>query len=201
MAKLGRFDQLVEYRRPTIRPRWMTVEQYAALPERLIVRELRYWTNVVAFTSRRDRGHDAARRRSLSLEKWRSSMERRWEIETNFAHLKTTMQMDVLHCHTVQGVLKELLMFAPVYNLARLVILAAAREQHVPHERLSFVDALLAGVGLRTQTQIGTAHQPATPRPIRATRPQTSPQSIPAHDPSQTPASTTASHAKTYGLS
>jgi hypothetical protein len=67
---------------------------------------------------------------------------RRWEVETNFAHLKTTMRMDVLHCQTVDGVLKELCMFALVYNLVRLAMLAAAREQHLPHQRLSFVDAL-----------------------------------------------------------
>jgi hypothetical protein len=67
---------------------------------------------------------------------------RRWEVETNFAHLKTTMRMDVLRCQTVAGVLKELVVFALVYNLARLVMLAAAREQHVSPARLSFVDAL-----------------------------------------------------------
>ena len=50
--------------------------------------------------------------------------------------------MDVLHCETVAGVLKELIVFALVYNLVRLVMLAAAREQQVPHHRLSFVDAL-----------------------------------------------------------
>ncbi len=76
------------------------------------------------------------------LEELAALYGRRWEVETNFAHLKTTMRMDVLHCQTVQGVLKEFIMFALVYNLARLVMLAAAREQHVPPGRLSFVDAL-----------------------------------------------------------
>ena len=32
--------------------------------------------------------------------------------------------------------------FALVYNLTRPVMLAAARDQSVPHDRLSFVDAL-----------------------------------------------------------
>jgi hypothetical protein len=31
--------------------------------------------------------------------------------------------MDVLHCKTVPGVLKELTVFAIIYNLVRLVIL------------------------------------------------------------------------------
>ena len=31
----------------------------------------------------------------------------RWQIETNFGHLKQTMRMDSLHCQTVQNVQKE----------------------------------------------------------------------------------------------
>ncbi|HEX3148585.1 MAG TPA: hypothetical protein VHR66_10905 [Gemmataceae bacterium] len=49
--------------------------------------------------------------------------------------------MDVLRCKTVAGVHKELTMYALVYNLVRLVMLEAAQRQHVPIERISFVDA------------------------------------------------------------
>ena len=66
----------------------------------------------------------------------------RWTIETNFGHIKTTMRMDVLHCKTVRGVLKELTMFLLVYNLVRMTMLEAARRQKVPVDRISFVDAL-----------------------------------------------------------
>jgi hypothetical protein len=67
---------------------------------------------------------------------------RRWEIETNFAHLKTTMKLDVLKCKTVEGVLKELVMFALVYNLVRLVMVRAAAARGTRPQRVSFVDAL-----------------------------------------------------------
>jgi hypothetical protein len=50
--------------------------------------------------------------------------------------------MDVLRCKTVAGVGKELLMFALVYNLVRVVMLEASVRQGVPVERISFVDAL-----------------------------------------------------------
>jgi Transposase DDE domain len=66
----------------------------------------------------------------------------RWQTEVNFRHLKTTMGMEVLHCKSVQGVLKELYMFALAYNLIRLVMLEASRRQKVPLDRISFVDAL-----------------------------------------------------------
>ena len=45
-----------------------------------------------------------------------------YNIETSLAHLKTRMQMDVLHGKTVSGVLKELTVFAIVYNLVRMVM-------------------------------------------------------------------------------
>ena len=44
---------------------------------------------------------------------------RRWQVELNFRHMKITMKMDVLRCETVEGVLKELAMFALAYNLVR----------------------------------------------------------------------------------
>ena len=66
----------------------------------------------------------------------------RWGIETNWGHLKTTMGLDVLKCKTVNGVLKELIVFALIYNLVRLVMGHAARRQHVAIDRISFIDAL-----------------------------------------------------------
>ena len=52
------------------------------------------------------------------------------------------MGMEVLHCKSVEGVLKELHMFAIAYNLVRLVMLEASRHQKVPLERISFIDGL-----------------------------------------------------------
>jgi Transposase DDE domain len=66
----------------------------------------------------------------------------RWQIETLLAHLKTTMQMEVLHCKTVPGVLKELTVFGIVYNLVRMVMWHSAMLQHTKVERISFLDAL-----------------------------------------------------------
>lgn len=66
----------------------------------------------------------------------------RWQVETHLRHLKQTLRMDVLRCRTVEGVHKELTVYALVYNLVRLVMLEAARRQQVPLERVSFVDAV-----------------------------------------------------------
>lgn len=52
------------------------------------------------------------------------------------------MKMDVLRCKTVEGVLKEMLVYAMAYNLVRSVMNEASRVQGVDVERISFVDVL-----------------------------------------------------------
>ena len=124
-------------------PDWLDAAAFAALPETLLVRELRYRTQVAGFRTREVTlvttllDADAYPATDLA-----ELYRRRWEIETNFAHLKTTMKLDVLKCQTVAGVLKELTMFALVYNLARLVMVRAAAAMGVSSQRVSFVDAL-----------------------------------------------------------
>jgi hypothetical protein len=143
VRRLGRRDQLVEYSKPKSKPTWMDKEAYDALPETLMVRELRYSTPqrgvrtrvVTLVTTLLD---PEAYPASALAELYRS----RWRIEGNFRHLKTTMGMEVMHCKSVDGVLKELCAFAIVYNLVRLTMLEASRRQGVPLERISFVDGL-----------------------------------------------------------
>jgi hypothetical protein len=65
-----------------------------------------------------------------------------YNIETALAQLKTTMRMEVLHGQTVPGVLKELAVFAMIYNLVRMVMWHSAMRQHIGVERISFLDAL-----------------------------------------------------------
>lgn len=143
VRRLGHRDQLVEYSKPLALPAWMDQRTYAQLPDTLLVRELRFRTPQRAHRTRvitlvttlldPDR-YPATELAKLYLQ--------RWQIEVNFRHLKTTMGMEVLHCTSVDGVLKEMYMFALAYNLVRLVMLEASQRQHVPLDRISFVDAL-----------------------------------------------------------
>ena len=79
------------------------------------------------------------------------------------------MKREVLHCHTVAGVLKELAVFALVYNLVRLVMLEAARRQAVPVARSSFVAALrwlrVAQPGAPLPKRIVNPHRPGRAEP------------------------------------
>ena len=143
IRKLGKYDQLVEYSKPRSRPEWMSAEEFAELPATLVVRELRFRTKVKGCRAREiTLVTTLVDAETYPADELIALYRTRWGIETNFGHLKTTMGMDVLRCQTVAGVLKELHVFALVYNLARLVMLASANEQRVPLERVSFVAAL-----------------------------------------------------------
>jgi len=142
LKRLGRHDQLVEYVKPRKAPTWMTAEEYAALPATLTVREVRYTIDI---PGRRTRVVTLVTT-LLDPEKYpvadlAALYGQRWQIETNFRHLKQTLGMDVLRCESVPGVEKEVAVYALVYNLVRLVMLEAAQRQEVPVDRISFVDA------------------------------------------------------------
>ena len=167
LHRLGAMDQLVEWIKPKKAPDWMTAEEYAALPERKVVRELRYPVGQPGF---RTRGVtlvttllDAELYPLLDLAEL---YRQRWQAEQHLRELKTTLHMDVLHCKTVNGVLKELHVFAMVYNLARVVLCAAARRQGQPIGRLSFIDAVRWLRSAKAGERIGEARgQPGPARP------------------------------------
>ena len=109
----------------------------------MIVRELRYKVNKKGFRAKEITIVTTLLDHELySLDDIAELFRRRWEIETNFGHIKTTMGMDVLKCKTVDGVLRELHAFALVYNLVRQVMLEFALHQNVPVNRISFIDAI-----------------------------------------------------------
>jgi len=143
IKRLGVTDQIVEWFKSTDKPDWMSKEQFAVLPDSITVRELRYKIHEKGFRPKEitlvTTLLDADR---YTLSDLASLFQQRWEIETNFGHLKTTMRMDVLKCKTVDGVLRELQVFALIYNMVRQVMLEAAHRQNVDVRRISFIDAL-----------------------------------------------------------
>jgi DDE family transposase len=143
LTALGVDDQLVTWLKPKTCPSWLTRETLTALPEALVLREVRYVIGTPGF-----RTHQITLVTTLldpeshPVTDLAELYRQRWQIETSLAHLKTTMRMEVLHCKTVPGVMKEMAVFAIVYNLVRMVMWHSARLQHINVERISFLDAL-----------------------------------------------------------
>jgi hypothetical protein len=139
----GESDQIIVWYKPRMKPKWISKEEYAALPAELTVRVLRYRVespgfrvgDVTVVTTLLDAA-------AYPAEEVAMLYFRRWLVEVNFKHIKVTMKMDVLRCETVEGVLKELAMFALVYNLVRSVTTESARVQGSAPERISVIDTI-----------------------------------------------------------
>jgi hypothetical protein len=147
---LGRDDRVVIYRKPRQRPDWMSEADYAALPSELTVRELRYRVTEKGFRSRRimlvTTLLDPVRYPKAELARLYGL---RWQIETQFRHLKSTLKMAVLKGKSAAIIEREILGYVLVYNLVAREIRSITQERHIAPDRISFIDAvrwLLAGM-------------------------------------------------------
>jgi hypothetical protein len=145
----GDSDQVVVWYKPKKGPSWMTQEEYEALPGEITVRELRYRVEVPGYRVREVTPVttllDGA---AYPAEALAELYFRRWQVEINIRHMKTTMKMDVLRRETVDGVLKELAVFGLAYNLVRSVMGESARLQGVAPDRIGLVDAVRWLIGV-----------------------------------------------------
>ncbi len=143
IKRQGHCDQIVAWRKPRRRPKWMTDDQFASLPEELVVREIKYRIReggcrvreVTLVTTLLDgTGYPAKEIAGL--------YKLRWQVEVDLRDLKTTLGMDMLKGKKVDTVQKEVLVYVLVYNLVRLVMTTAARRQRTRPRRISFIDAV-----------------------------------------------------------
>jgi hypothetical protein len=143
VRRIGKYDQIVRWKRPEAMPGWMTAEQWAAMPQWLEVRELRY-----TLRANGQRTHVVTIATTLLDETTYPHADvaelygMRWRVETRFSELKTTLKMRKLKSKSAEGVLKELAVYCLVYNMVRAVTTAAGLRQKVSPERISFIDAL-----------------------------------------------------------
>lgn len=144
VRRLGKHDHVVEYFKDAARrPQWMGDQEFAALPDSLLVRELR-------FTIPRKGQRTLCVTIATTLldpalypkQKVAELYGVRWRAETHFAQLKTTLGMRKLKSQTSDGVLKELTVYALVYNLVHAVMMRAAEAQGAGPHRISFLDAV-----------------------------------------------------------
>ncbi len=66
----------------------------------------------------------------------------RWQVETHFGELKTTLKMRKIKSKTPDGARKELTVYCLVYNLIHAIMMKAARRQGVTPDRISFIDTI-----------------------------------------------------------
>ena len=137
---LGPRDHLITYAKPKVKPDWLSQSDYDAAPDNLSVRELRVSKGkgakgkILVTTLCCPKRYKKADLKKL--------YQQRWHVELNFRHIKTTLGMDVLSCHTPEMIAKEIWIYLLAYNLIRtLMAQSAVHAACLPNE-LSFKHAL-----------------------------------------------------------
>lgn len=164
--RLGRDDHVVEWIKPQ-RPDWMDKETYAALPEILVMREIRVRVSqkgfrpeeVIVVTTLLDEEEYPA-------EEIAALYRARWNAELDLRSLKTTMQMDILRGKTPDIVRKEIWVHALAYNLIRTVMAQTAQRFGVLPRTISFKGTMQTLLAF--QPQLASATPEALPRLIAA---------------------------------
>jgi len=130
------------WRKPP-RPEWMSVADYAALPEWLRLRAVRVDVRQRGFRTKRlvlvTTLLDAV---AVTFEDLAELYRRRWQAELYLRSLKTTLKMDILRGKTPAMVRKEVWGHLLVYNVVRTLMAQAARAARVRPDELSFTGAL-----------------------------------------------------------
>ena len=140
---LGKQDHIVDWTKPKARPAGMSPEEYAALPEKLRVREVRIVVEQKGFRSKTlDIVTTLFDAKIYTKEAIASLYRRRWSIELNFRHIKTTLGMELLSTKTPEMAYKEVLIYMLAYNLIRSLIWTAKQTYRIDIERISFKGTL-----------------------------------------------------------
>jgi Transposase DDE domain len=130
--RLGKRDHLVVWERPA-RPAWMAQEDYARMPEELVLREARVAQWVLVSTML-----DA---QQVSKEELNALYVQRWHIELDLRAIKTVMGMEIMRCKSASMVQKEVGAYFLAYNLIRAAMAQAAACAKLLPRQLSFCGA------------------------------------------------------------
>ncbi len=181
---IGDCDKLATWYKPKICPIGLSKDEFDALPQTITVREIYYYIIIPGF-----RTHRVSLITTLLDKATYSSLEilclygKRWDVELDLRHLKTTLGMDVLRCKTPSMVRKEIYVYLLAYNLLRSLMWSAGTTYHTPPLRLSlqstrhhlnnFIPQLLAASLTKRQRIYRTllkviAHKAVPERPGRS---------------------------------
>lgn len=135
---VGDCDKIVTWYKPKTCPKGVSLDEFDALPKTITVREIYYYIVIPGFRTQR-----VSLITTLLDTTTYSTLEivrlygRRWDVELDLRHLKTTLGMDVLRCKTPSMVRKEIYVYLLAYNLLRSLMWSAATTYGTPPLRLS----------------------------------------------------------------
>jgi Transposase DDE domain len=140
--RLGKDDHLVVWKKPTS-IRSVDRATYRALPDSIVVREVRFRVDrpgfrtrsIVVVTTLLDP-------EETTVEELARLYRQRWNNELDLRSIKITLQMDMLRCKTPELVRKEIWTHVLAYNLIRTVMAQAAAGHGMAPRSISFKGTL-----------------------------------------------------------
>ena len=141
--QLSSGDRLVTWTKGRQKPNYLSVEEWALLPDSITVRVIRVFVSQMGF-----------RTRTLTLittlldpqlyppDEIAQAYLRRWRLEMCLDDLKTTLGLEHLRCKSPAMVHREILALLIAHNLVRCIMAEAAGQHSVPLDRISFTGTL-----------------------------------------------------------
>lgn len=141
---LGVEDHRVLWKKPQ-RPEWMDATAYAASPNEMWVRELRFKVSQPGYrVSELVLVTTLLSSTEYTNDELADLFMRRWNIELDLRSIKDVLQMDVLRCKTPELVEKEIWVHLLAYNVIRNLTAVAATAHEAQPRTLSFKGTLQA---------------------------------------------------------
>ncbi|MHC5894634.1 IS4 family transposase [Nostoc sp.] len=134
---VGDCDKLVTWYKPKRCPQGLSKDDFDALPSTITVREIYYYIVIPGF-----RTQQVSLITTLLDKATYSTLEivglygKRWDVELDLRHIKTTLGMDILRCKTPSMIRKEIHVYLLAYNLLRSLMWSAGTIYNTPPNRL-----------------------------------------------------------------
>lgn len=143
--RLGPKDHLVELAKPKRKPDWMTQEHYDSAPDAITIRELKVKGKILITT--------LLSSKTFPKNELKALYKKRWHVEVDFRHIKTTLGMETLSCKTPEMAEKEMWVYFLAYNLIRLLMAQSALLADLLPRQLSFKHTVQLWVAWCQQAQ------------------------------------------------
>lgn len=127
--RLGKRDHIVEWHKGA-QPDWMDKETYAAMPDKLMVRETKA-KGLILVSTFLDSNH-------VSAKELAELYRERWAVEIDLKFIKQVLHMDILRGQTPEMVRKEIGVHLLAYNLIRTVMAKAGYLHRLSPNMISF---------------------------------------------------------------
>ncbi len=145
VKRLGQNDAIYRWKRPRFAHQKMSREDYAALPEEILIRVVKVRVNIPGF--RVDQFEVVTTLLDADMYTAESIAElffRRWRIEVYLDDIKTSLGIEMLRCKSPQMIEKELYVAFLAYNTIRIQMAQAADCLEVPLHEISFTRTVFA---------------------------------------------------------